>query len=211
MPGPTASMAPAPTSSSRWDMVAWGPPREPARRAYQGALPGVPPGGATVGHHQGSRREGSCREGPPQAPALCTDHPPPEPPAPRRGLRHGHIRQVWVLTLGDLPGRGHLHVQPGKAALSAAAAATQVPEHTRPHRVPAPAPPCLAVRRGRLPHFQPHVTQAPFPPGQNRDFSGRGDHQQWRCQVAAVQDRYVHSPCLVPGASVARAPKQAIC
>lgn len=45
----------------------------------------------------------------------CAEPPlPPEPPAPRRGRAPGRVRQVWVLALGDLPGRCHLHVQPGE-------------------------------------------------------------------------------------------------
>lgn len=111
-----------------------------------GPPPGVPPGGAATGSPQGGVATGSppgvLRGGvatgsPPGVPpggvaispwpsVLTT--PLSEPPAPRRGLPPGCVRQVWVLGLRDLPGGSHLRVQPGKAAPPVATAPSQIPE-----------------------------------------------------------------------------------
>lgn len=78
MPDTTASMAPAPTSSSRYDAPAT---RQLARGLHR--------------HPQALSSE----------PSLFL-----EPAAPRQGLPHGCVRQVWVLSLGDLLGCCHLYV-----------------------------------------------------------------------------------------------------
>lgn len=138
----------------------------------------------------GGRHGGS----PLTARAPCAEPPLlPEPPAPRRGLAHGRVRQVWVLALGDIAGRCHLRVQPGEATPPATCAhpgpqadASQLPLHPAWPQLPAPR------------------NSATLPAGQNCDFSGRGDHQQRRHQVAAVCDSYVLSSPPAPGASRAR-------
>lgn len=99
------------TGSPQGGVATGSPPGVLRGGVATGSPPGVPPGGVAIS---------------PWPSVLTT--PLSEPPAPRRGLPPGCVRQVWVLGLRDLPGGSHLRVQPGKAAPPVATAPSQIPE-----------------------------------------------------------------------------------
>lgn len=160
-----------------------------------------PPAGRT--RHSRGRRATPSTPGP----SVLSHIPLLEPAAPRGGVPHGLVRQVWAFSLGDRPSCCHLQVQPGKATLSRGCCA-----HPGFPSICIPATSQLllhpAWQEGKPPPAPgTPMTQATLPPGQNRDFSGRGPHRQRKYQVATIQDSYVLSPCPAPRAALGDSPK----
>lgn len=148
------------------------------------------------------------------------------PPGGTRGSRGGVGPEKHPQTPGlslttplqspQLPGGGSLVASYDKSGYShsetALAAIIYVSGEVRPphHAALGPFPLCPAgPAEGRPPPvLGTPVTQATLSLGQNRDFSGRGPHQQREHQVATIQDSYVLSPCPAPTTSPGRAPTQ---